>query len=349
MKKILSLLLVGTMLFCLTACGKSGSQRFSKDFLELFDTASKITAYDKSQKDFDEHFNLVYAKLEEYSKILDIYNSYDDAVSLKQVNEAEANTPVKVESTLLEAVDYGKKAYYMTDGRVNIAMGSVLSIWHTYRKNGISDPENAQLPDMKNLENAAKYTDIESISVDYESSTITRKDENVKIDMGAVAKGFVCDKIAQYIEENGIWQQAVVSLGGNIKTVGTKNNKPFEIAVESPTGGDYLTTLNVANGSSVVTSGGYQRYYTVGGKRYCHIINPDTLMPADYFESVTVISKSSALADALSTALFTLDIEDGKALLNAVNSDSDNQQAYALWVDKNSNITYSDNFKEEYL
>lgn len=349
MKKILSLLLVATMLFCLTACRKSDGDRFSKDFLELFDTASKITAYDKSQTDFDRHFGLVYAELEKYSKVLDIYNSYDDVVSLKQVNEAEANTPIKVEPALLEAVDYGKKVYYLTDGRVNIAMGSVLSIWHTYRENGISDPENARLPDMKALENAAKHTDIESISVDYENCTLTRKDENVKIDMGAVAKGFVCDKIAQYIEENGIWQQAVISLGGNIKTIGTKNNKPFEIAVESPAGGDYLTTINVANGNSVVTSGGYQRYYTVGGKRYCHIINPDTLMPADYIESVTVISKSSALADALSTALFTLDIDEGKALLNAVNSGSNSQQAYALWVDENSNITYSDNFKEEYL
>ncbi|MDE7124396.1 MAG: FAD:protein FMN transferase, partial [Eubacterium sp.] len=102
---------------------------------------------------------------------------------------------------------------------------------------------------------------------------------------------------------------------------------------------DYIAKVNASDHDTVVTSGDYQRYYTVDGVDYCHIINPETLMPADFMSSVSVISKDSAYADMLSTALFNMRIEDGLSLVNGM-SDTE-----AMWVDKNGEITYSDNFK----
>lgn len=349
MKKLVSLLLTFTVLLSLTACAGKGEKSYSRDFVDLFDTASKITAYDSSQASFDEHFDLVYSMLKKYSKMLDIYNVYDDVVSLKQVNDGGANNPIKVDEELIEIIDYGKKVYSLTDGRVNIAMGSVLSVWHSFREEGLNDPENASVPSEDMLKQAAQYTDMDSIAVDYENNTITLKNPNVSIDIGAIAKGFVCDKIARYIKANNIWNSAVISLGGNVKVIGTKKGKPFNIAVENPIAQDYLAELKVTDEDSVVTSGGYQRYYTVNGKRYCHIIDRDTLMPADYFESVTVVSTDSALADAMSTALFTLSIDKGRALVDEINKNEKLDEIFVIWLDSNGEITYSNNFEGNYL
>lgn len=349
MKKLLSLLLTFAVLLSLTACAGKSEKSYSKDFVDLFDTASKITAYDSSQASFDEHFELVYSMLNRYSKMLDIYNVYDDVVSLKQVNDSGANNPVEVDKELIEIIDYGKKVYSLTDGRVNIAMGSVLSIWHSFRENGLKNPENASVPSKDMLKQAAQYTDIDSITIDYDNNTVTLKNPNVSIDIGAIAKGFVCDKIAEYIKVNSIWDSAVISLGGNVKVIGTKKGKPFNIAVENPIADNYLAELKVTDEDSVVTSGGYQRYYTVNDKRYCHIIDRDTLMPADYFESVTVICTDSALADAMSTALFTLSIDKGRALVDEVNNNEKLAEIFVIWLDSNGEITYSDNFEGTYL
>ena len=121
-----------------------------------------------------------------------------------------------------------------------------------------------------------------------------------------------------------------------------KNNSFFKIGLENPNGSDYLGIVGVMDGKSVVTSGDYQRYYVVNGKKYCHIIDPDTLMPADYFSSVTVIGDDSLYCDEMSTYLFCLPVDDG---MKIVNSDSNIE---AMWCDKNGKLTYSDGF-EDYL
>ena len=179
--------------------------------------------------------------------------------------------------------------------------------------------------------------------IDEKNSTVMLKSKNMSLDVGAIAKGFVCEKIAEYIKNNGIWQSAVVSLGGNVKTIGTKYNDgktKFNIAVENPSGGDYLCTVGASNGLSVVTSGDYQRTFTVGGKKYCHIINPDTLMPSEYMSAVTVVCNDSAKCDAMSTALFNMGIADGVRLVDSMDG------LCAMWVDKNGKITYSNGFED---
>ena len=134
----------------------------------------------------------------------------------------------------------------------------------------------------------------------------------------------------------------LISVGGNVCATGpkTKNGTPWVIGVQNPEGaGDsYLHTLYVTGGS-YVTSGDYQRSYTVDGKSYHHIIDPDTLMPSSYWRSVTVVCDDSGLADALSTALFVMDLENGRKLLDSCG-------AMAMWVDGQGGIYYSSGFEE---
>jgi thiamine biosynthesis lipoprotein len=143
-----------------------------------------------------------------------------------------------------------------------------------------------------------------------------------------------------------LWSSCVINVGGNVSTFGYKNDDGqtlWNIGVENPdtTSSDYLMNVNITD-LSVVTSGDYQRYFTVDGKKYCHIIDTDTLMPSEYFSSVTVICSDSALGDALSTTLFNMPLDEGQALVDSL----DNVEA--VWVDKDYNQTYSTGF-EQYI
>ena len=334
MKKIVSIVLSFVLLFSLFGCSNSKYTKYSKSFLELFDTASSITAYDTSQESFDKKYNELYKVIKNYSKLFDIYNDYYDIINIKYLNDNAYKNPVKVDKEIIDLLNFSKKAYEDTDKKVNIAMGSVLSIWHDYREVGKS------LPKKSKLINANKHTNIDDLIIDNKNSTVFFKDKELKLDVGAVAKGYVCNKIYEYITENNFWQSAVISLGGNIITVGNKpDGNDFVIGIENPNSNDYLMKVNAKDNTSVVTSGSYQRYYTVDGKNYSHIINPDTLYPAEYFTSVTVISSDSALADAMSTALFCMSYDDGIKLVES------NDKIEAIWLDNNGKTYQSSGIK----
>lgn len=334
MKKILSLVLSFVLLFSLFGCTNIKYTKYSKSFLELFDTASSITAYDTSQESFDKKYNELYKVIKKYSELFDIYNSYDDIINIKYLNDNAYKEPIEVDKEIIDLLNFSIKAYAVTNGKVNIAMGSVLSIWHDYREDGKAVPPKSKLIE------ASKHTNIDDIIIDNKNSTVFFKDKELKLDVGAVAKGYVCNKIYEYITKNNLWQNAVISLGGNIITVGSKpDGKSFVIGIENPNSNDYLMKVNAKDKTSVVTSGSYQRYYTVNGKNYSHIIDPDTLYPAEYFTSVTVISSDSALADAFSTALFCMSYDDGIKLVES------NEKIEAIWLDNNGKTYQSSGVK----
>ena len=235
---------------------------------------------------------------------------------------------------------YAKEIHKITDGRVNIAMGSVLSIWHDYRTIGMSDPSAAELPPMDKLIAAAEHTDINGLVIDEENSTVTLTDPAMKLDVGAIAKGYAVEMIARRLEEQGI-TGFVLNVGGNVRTVGTKGNGDrWVVGIDNPTDDDekpFLAYLGLA-GQSLVTSGSYQRYYLVDGKRYHHIIDPETLMPSEDFTSVSILTDSSADGDALSTALFCMSFEEGLALIESL------PNTEAMWVFSDGREKISDGF-----
>ncbi|MBR2133885.1 MAG: FAD:protein FMN transferase [Eubacterium sp.] len=344
MKKFLSILISAMLILTLCSCSIAGKQRFEKTFIDLFDTASTLIAYDESQSAFDEKYGLFYDELKEYDKLYDIYNEYEGVNNLCTVNRLAAKEPVKVDEKIIDLLEYGKEVYKFSGGAVNICFGSVLSLWHDARENGLTSPESAALPDMLALENASKHTDINSLVIDRENCTVFFSDSEMSLDVGAIAKGYAGQKICEYAK-NELWQDFALSLGGNVITSGFKGDgkTKWSIGIENPDTSSQQALLNVEiSDLCVVTSGDYQRYFTVDGKNYCHIINKDTLMPSEYFSGVTVICKDSALADALSTTLFNMSYDDGLALVEGM------EGVEAVWVDKDYNKSFSSGF-ENYI
>ena len=147
-----------------------------------------------------------------------------------------------------------------------------------------------------------------------------------------------------YARELG-YNNLVINCGGNVVSIGSKpNGENWKFGIQNPeleAENSLLTSVSITD-NCLVTSGDYQRYYVVDGVEYCHIIDPDTLMPADYFKSVSIITNHSGLADALSTALFCMTPEEGIELINSI------PNAEAIWVLEDGSVTFSANF-EEYI
>lgn len=345
MKRILSFMLIPVVLFSFVSCtNTAGSkEKYKKSFLDLFDTVSTVMAYDDSQEEFDRKYSLFYDELKTYNDLFDIYKHYEGVTNLYDVNKEAAKAPVKVDEKTIGMLLYGKNAYNRTDGKMNICLGSVLTLWHNEREYGIANPDEAKLPDASKLKEAAKHTDIDNLIIDTNNNTVYFKDPDMKLDVGAIAKGYAVEQITKWAKNN-LWTSAAISVGGNVSVFGYKNDDgktKWNIGIENPdiSSDEYLLKLNITD-ECIVTSGDYQRFYTVDGKKYCHIINPETLMPSEYMASVSVICKDSALGDAMSTALFNMTVADGKKLVDSLDG------IEAVWVDKEFNKTYSNGFEQ---
>lgn len=331
------------MLLCgtsLVSC-KQNDQKYSEYSFDYFDTVTTITGYAKNQEEFDKVSGEMLALLGEYHKLFTIYHRYEGMENLCTINELAdgAHRTVKVDRRIIDMLLYAKQAYELTGGKVNVAMGSVLSIWHDYRELGMDEPWNAELPPMEELQAAALHADIAKVKIDEQACTVTLLDPEMRLDVGAIAKGYAVEMVAQQMEQKGITGY-VINVGGNVRTLGTKpDGTGWTVGVENPdeNAEDYLAYLQLS-GKSLITSGSYQRYFIVDGKRYHHIIDPATLMPSEYFVSVSIICDSSADGDMLSTALFCMTYEQGLALIESLDG------VEAMWLTVDGEKLYSSGF-----
>ena len=329
---LLSLLLTG----CASQEIQPEKKQYTATFLDIFDTVTSIAGKADSEETFRAQTQALHDALLEYHQLFDIYQDYDGVNNLKTVNDNAGITPVQVDPRIISLLTDCKNYYELTHGMVNPAMGSVLKLWHVARNDGINDPANAYLPDGKDLTEASLHMDFSAVVIDAAASTVYISDPNVQLDVGAVAKGWAAQRVAENAPSG-----LLLSVGGNVCATGPKdeNGTPWVVGIQNPDGGDnYLHTLFLTKGS-LVTSGDYQRAYVVDGELYHHIIDPNTLYPSTLWRSVTILCDDSGLADALSTALFLLPLEEGKALLEKTG-------ACAMWVDRTGEIFYSPGFQD---
>ena len=332
---IASLLLLCLLLSGCAGVGEPEVKQYNATFLTLFDTVTTIVGRAESEADFTADAQKIHDELYVYHQLFDIYNDYEGVSNLKTVNDNAGISPVVVDRAIIDLLLDCKDYYDLTGGLVNVAMGSVLRLWHEARNDGLDDMANACLPDSEKLAQAAEHSDISCVVIDEESSTVFITDPDARLDVGAVAKGWSAQRVAENAP-GGL----LISVGGNVIATGPKdaNGTPWRVGVQNPDGGDnYLHTLNITGGS-VVTSGDYQRCYMVDGKIYHHIIDPETLYPSEYWRSVTIVCGDSGLADALSTALFLLPYEEGLALAKDCGAE-------ALWVNEAGEQFYTPGFE----
>ena len=341
LKRIFCLIFSLLIILSLSSCEKQ-KQKFSKNYIEYFDTVCTVVGYEFGEEDFNKTCEFIESELAVYNQLYDIYKTYDGVNNIKTINKNAGTEPVKVDKKIIDLLNFSKEIYEKTNGTVNIAMGSVLKIWHNHREIGMSEPENATVPQNSDLLDADNHTDINNIVIDAENSTVFLKDSKMSLDVGAVAKGYATERIAQDLIAQGKTSYTL-NFGGNIRTIGNKgDDTPWTAAVTNPDfTAENSTLMRVKLTDCVfVTSGSYQRFYEVDGVRYHHIINPETLYPENNFTSVSIYANDSGYADALSTSLFNLSLEEGKKLI------ANFEGAQATWVTPSGEIHYTDGFKD---
>ncbi|MBQ9084201.1 MAG: FAD:protein FMN transferase [Clostridia bacterium] len=347
---LLSLVLCLSMLLSmLVGCGKQDPPMQAKKVSEnYFNTASVVYSYaGDDEAVFLDNFKLVEGMLKEYHQLFDIYYEYkgentETINNIKTINKNAGVSPVKVDRRIIDLLLFCKEIYALTDGKTNIAQGAMLKLWHDERENALDNPTSPELwrlPDRDALIEASSHACMDNLIIDEAEGTVYISDPKMQLDVGAVAKGYATERIAEELIKKGVTSY-VLNIGGNIRILGSKpSGEHHQIHIRNPKDPysknySYSTT---ASDTSVVTSGNYERYYLVDGERYHHIIDQDTLYPSEYFDSVSIFTKDSGLADALSTALFCMSEQDGRALISSLDC-----KVEVIWIYPDGRVSKTD-------
>jgi thiamine biosynthesis lipoprotein len=292
-----------SFLFCLEACSNSEPSR--AEF--VMGTVCSITLFYQAKESV---YQAVFSRLREIDNRMSM-NLPDTDVA--RVNDAAGITPVKVHDDVFEVIQ--RAAYYaaISNGAFDPTVGPLVALW------GIGG-ENPRVPSQDEIDAVLPLINWRDMELDRETNSVFLKRLGMAIDMGAIAKGYAADEAAAIIRKAGI-KRAIIDLGGNILTVGEKKDKSlWKVGLQAPREerGSYFGIVTGLE-QSLVTSGDYEKYFESGGIRYHHILSPFDGYPVrNGLAGVTIITRNSIDADALSTTVFALGYEKGLALINSI-------------------------------
>lgn len=296
------------LVLSLTGCSApAGKNTVIQDTIIAFDTVVTITLYGTNDT-------------EALDGAMELCRSYDSLFSrttegsdVYRINHAKGETVTVSPETILlirQSLSYSE----LTDGAIDITIAPVKDLWDFSSEEKIAD--ESALPDETALADALSHVDYRCISYDETACTVTLSDSEAQIDLGFIAKGYIADRVKEYLISEGI-TSATINLGGNVLTIGSKpDGTPFQIGIETPfETGTPIDVLSIAD-QSVVTSGVYERCFQIDGVLYHHILDPKTGYPvSNDLLSVTIISDSSLDGDALSTTCLMLGPDKAKTLI----------------------------------
>lgn len=326
MKRSFLAILLALMLLVSTSCAQEVTYtKYQHYFFGTFDTIITLLAYTETEDEFKTYAKLAEDEMIRYHEIFDQYNSYTGIKNLYEVNQNAGSAPVEAEPELIDLLvqvkEWRTQYNYGSYGcKTTPALGTVLLLWHNARTDG------TYIPEMKDLLDAAKHINYEKVVIDTGANTVFFADPEMRLDVGAVAKGYAAQKVADTLREAGL-ESFILNAGGNVicGDAPRDGREQWTVAVENVDGITTRLKLGLKN-MSIVTSGDYQRYYEVDGVRYHHLIDPVTLFPAKYMRSVSIIHPDSGLADFLSTSCFLLPYEESRALIESI------PEAEATWL-----------------
>ena len=351
-------LILCTVLVCpmllFTGCGNitdadtstTGNQPISISSIKL-NTAVQITIYDSQDKALlndclalCDKYELIFSRTNEKSELYKLNHRKD--VSDGDFGTDGPTTPYPVSGTadtwhisedLAALLSEGLDITRESDGAFDIAIAPLTSLWDFTAE----DPE---VPDDAAIQKALPLCSSDGVTIDGEDITLLSDD--IRFDVGAIAKGYIADRLKDFLIKKGV-KSAIINLGGNVLCIGSKpDGTPFKIGIQKPFA-DRNETEAVMDitGKSVVSSGIYERCFKQDGKLYHHILNPQTGYPYDNgLISVTIISDQSVDGDALSTTCFALGLEDGLKF-------AEKKGVQAVFITEDYELHYTDGFRDE--
>lgn len=299
------IVLTAVTILLLTGCqSRNDKSEPASESGVLFDTVISLQIYDQNgEKLLKECF----AMCEDFE------NRFSRTKSGSEISKINSSggRPVNVSEDTADLINQGLKYSKLSGGRFDITIAPVVDLWDFKDK-------NPAVPSSRQLQAAVKKVDYRTVEV--KGSTVTLKNPEAAIDLGGIAKGYIADKLKDFLVKKGV-KHAMINLGGNVLTVGSKpDNSTWNIGIQKPFAkkGEAITSVP-ASDSSVVSSGIYERYFKKGGRIYHHILDPETGYPVENnLYSVTILSDRSVDGDGLSTTCFALGLEKGMELIESI-------------------------------
>ncbi|MCO5949028.1 FAD:protein FMN transferase [Mucilaginibacter flavidus] len=281
----------------------------------------------------DEHWahKCIDAAVEEISRIEKLLTTFSDDSQTNQVNRNAGVQPIKVDREVYELVERALKISGLTQGAFDISYGGIdKSLWNF-------DLSMTALPDPEVARESVRLINYNNVILDEGDCTIFLKEEGMRIGFGGIGKGYAADKARALLQNLGV-TSGIVNAAGDLVTWGTQpNGKPWTIAIADPDKSiTPFSTLNISN-MAIATSGNYEKYVMIGGRKYSHTIDPKTGLPVTGIKSVSIISPSAELADAMATPVMVMGVRVGLDLINQL------KQIACIVIDDNNQIHCSKN------
>ena len=279
-------------------------------------------AYDK--------IDLAVAEIQRIEKLLTTYAPDSET---NRINALAGFEPVKVSAETFGLIQRSIRISGITQGAFDISYGSVdKSLWNF-------DEHMTQLPDAKTAKQMVRLINYRNIILNEEAQTVFLKEEGMRIGFGGIGKGYAAEMAKRVLMENGV-HSGIVNASGDLTAFGLQpNGQPWTIGIVNPNfSGKVFSYMNVTD-VAVATSGNYEKYVLIDGKKYSHTIDPRTGLPVTGIKSVTIISPNAELADAMATPVSIMGIQAGLNMINQIKS------MEAIVIDDNDVIYYSNNLK----
>ncbi len=327
------------VLVIISQTGCSNKEPVSKtDF--CLNTTCDITVYNISRGDGEEILEEAFNKIREYENI---FSRTVEGSDVYNINHAGGN-PVEVSddtvSVLEDAVYMGK----LSGGKFDITIGKISDMWNF-------TGEEPKVPENADIKEALKDVDYTNIEID--GNRVTLKNPKANIDLGGIAKGYIADRISEFLEDKGV-DKAIINLGGNVAALGEKDeDTPWNIGIERPYSDRTQIIGSVkASDATLVTSGIYERKFEQNGIVYHHILDPKTGYPADTdLESVTIkaVKGNSEFCDGLSTVCLMMGKDNAIALIKELQEKYPDMKLEAAFIDKNDDMVQTDGMNVEII
>lgn len=300
---LLSLIFFIICSFILTGCTRNQEPVTQTGF--YFDTVIQITLYDTQDTSI---LDGCFALAETYENLFSATVEGSDIWHINHSGGMTVEVSEDTASLLQTALHYAG----LTDGRVDPTIMPVSSLWD------FGSDTTPHVPEASDIEKSLKHVDYHSVILD--GNTVTLTDPKAQIDLGFIAKGYIADRMKEYLAEQGV-QSACINLGGNVMTLGSKpDGSAYKIGIQKPFAEEGTSDAVIEiRDTSAVTSGIYERYFYEDDVLYHHILDTSTGYPVENdIASVTILCPSSVDADALSTSCYCLGLKDGTALLDSM-------------------------------
>ena len=250
------------------------------------------------------------AALAEITRIEDMMSDWKDSSALSALNRAAGVSPVSVPAELMFMLKEAKRIAELTRGKFDITYKGAGKLWDF-------QAVPPRLPDPDAVRTAIQRIDYRKLELDEAAGTAFLKEKGMAVGLGGIAKGYAVDQAVKLMRANGL-KHFVINAGGDLHCSGRRDGKLWWVGIRDPRAAtENVAVLPLAN-LSVATSGDYERYLMIYGKRYCHILDPQTGYPAQHCRSVSILADNTYLADAFATGVFVLGPEKGLALIESL-------------------------------